>query len=334
MMRRAGTINSIALEAGCSTSTVSRVLSGRKEGFSVRPELEARIFETAKRYDYRPNPFVRALRAKHTKIIAVLSFPYRNLEMVEGTVNFIDEIRKEGYSEAVKYVRHEKREDFKIDFPVDAALFTDVFDKSFLDGVERDLIPYAVVNGLCGEHGVSLVIDEVVGMDLMLDHLSSLGHKAIAYSNDSDSNPLQSHYSVAEREMLYLEGMKARGLNALPNHWCREMPADVFLKEALAAGATAIVCYHHLRVIEIMHAAWAAGIKVPERLSVSCFNDDWTIERFPPPVTCISFPRSEMCVQAAKLLLGAISGQEPLSGKTLKFAGKLVVRQSTAPISL
>ncbi len=334
MVKRAGTINTIALEVGCSASTVSRVLGGRKEGFSVRPELEARIFDTAKRHDYRPNPFVRALRAKSTKLIAVMSIPYGNMELIEGNVNFIDKIRGAGYFEAVRYVKHNKRDDFKLDFPVDAALFTDIFDVSFLDGVERDAIPYAVVNGICGPHGVSLMIDEKVGVELLLDHLTSLGHKRISYANNSSPESLGMHYSVVDRERFYLEGLRARGLAPLPNHWSLDMPDRTFLTEALDAGATAIICYHHFKALELLHEAWLMGVKIPERLSIACFNDDKTLEKLNPPVTCVSFPRSEICLKAADLLLSALSGAAPLSGQTLRFSGKLVARQSTSTAPL
>lgn len=330
MVKRAGTINSIASEVGCSASTVSRVLGGRKEGFSVRPELEARIFDTARRYDYRPNPFVRALRAKKTKLIAVMSIPYKNLELVEGNIDFIEEIRKAGYSEAVRYVRHDKREDFKLDFPVDAALFTDIVDLSFLDGVERDLTPYVVVNGACGPHGASILIDEKVGVELLLEHLTGLGHRRIAYANNSFPDTLARHYSILDRERFYLEGLRARGLSPMPNHWRLDMPDREFLKEALDAGASAIVCYHHAKAIEIMHEAWLMGVKVPERLSIACFNDDKILDKLNPPVTSVSFPRSEMCLKAAELILSALSGEKPLSGELARYAGKLVPRMSTA----
>jgi len=329
-MPRDGSLSLIAQRAGCSVSTVSRVLNGYKNGFSARPELQERIKEAARQFDYKPNIFWRTMRAKRTNLIAIMCFPYRNLEMYSGILRFIDEIRKAGYSEAIKYVNHGSRDDFKIDLPVDAALFTDVFDVSCLDPVERQGIPYAVVNGLSGPSGVSLMIDERVGMEAVLEHLVSLGHKRIAYANSADMNPFQRHHSIEERERFYLEGLRARGLLPLPNHWNCGMPADAFIREALDAGATAVVCYHHLRGIEISHAAWRAGVKIPERLSIACFNDDWAIQNFNPPLSCVSFPREEICVKAASLLLSSLSGEALQPGKTIRFSGSLVARESAA----
>ncbi len=329
-MSRTGNLSLIAQRAGCSVSTVSRVLNGYREGFSARPELQERIKEAARQLDYKPNIFWRTMRAKRTKMIAIMSFPYRNWEMSDGAIAFIDEIRKAGYSEAIKYVKHDRREDFKIDFPVDAALFSDIFDLSFLDVIERESIPYVVVNGVSGPHGASLMIDEREGAEALLGHLVSLGHRSIAYANNIDANPLQRHHSVEERERFYLEGLRSRGLKPLPNHWSHEIPSDEFLKEALEAGATAIVCYHHLRAVEIAHSAWKAGVRIPEQLSLACFNDDWSIQLSNPPLTCISFPRDEINVKAAGLLLSALSGGAPLTGQTLRFPGSLTARESTA----
>lgn len=45
--RRGPSLADIAKATGVTTATVSRVLNNRYEGFSVRPELKARILKAA-----------------------------------------------------------------------------------------------------------------------------------------------------------------------------------------------------------------------------------------------------------------------------------------------
>jgi DNA-binding LacI/PurR family transcriptional regulator len=114
----------------------------------------------------------------------------------------------------VRYVDHRNPRDFDLEFPVDGAILIDVFDKSCLEGVEKAGIPYVVINGACRERGLSIRVDERVGMELLLDHLTGIGHERIAYANRNDSNALWRHPSILERETHYLEGMRPRPLPA------------------------------------------------------------------------------------------------------------------------
>lgn len=327
-----GSLNKMAQELGCSASTISRVLNGYTHGFSVRPELQERILETAKRSGYKPNPFWRTMRAKRTNLVAMLDTPYNNrLEDAEnGKMRFIETIRKAGLTESLKYVERDSPEDHKVAFPVDAALLFDIGDKSCLNYFESEKVPYAVINGLCGPNGVSLLVDEMNGMKLLLEHLLSLGHRRIAYANSTYTGYLTVHYSETLRERHYLELLASHGLSPLPEHWNKQISPRDFVERALDNGATAVVCYHHEKAMEIMHAAWELGIPLPERLSVVCFNNDKTMASFIPPITCVSAPLMEMGIAAADKLLKILDGSLCPSGQTYKFSGRLIVRKSAA----
>lgn len=68
-------LKEIASELGLDVSTVSRALNNDPR---VKPETSARILETAKRLDYRPNMIARSLRGGRTNRVAVLLSPTQN----------------------------------------------------------------------------------------------------------------------------------------------------------------------------------------------------------------------------------------------------------------
>lgn len=133
-----GMLQSIAEQAGCSPSTVSRVLNGCKKGFSVKRELEERILAIANSLDYHPNPFLRVMRANDSKIIAIFDPATNSSETLhKAKAAFIGRIRQAGYLDTGKYVSLYNQESYTLPFPVAAALLFDISDTSFLAFLER-----------------------------------------------------------------------------------------------------------------------------------------------------------------------------------------------------
>ena len=104
-VHQTGVLKRIAEEAGCSPSTVSRVLNGCRKGFSVRKDLEERIRAIAAASHYQPNPFLRIMRAKDSRLIAIFD-PVHDLSPILGQAKtaFISSIRQKGFLETGKYV--------------------------------------------------------------------------------------------------------------------------------------------------------------------------------------------------------------------------------------
>jgi transcriptional regulator, LacI family len=58
------TMKQVALRAGVSIATVSRVLNDQR---SVTPEVRAKVLEAIEALNYRPSRVARRLRVKHTQ---------------------------------------------------------------------------------------------------------------------------------------------------------------------------------------------------------------------------------------------------------------------------
>ena len=89
------TIKDVALDAGVSTATVSRVLN---KDFRVSEAKRRRVYSSIEKLDYRIHPFARTLRLGQSKTVGVIipdmsNFFFMNLfEYMEET------FRKNGYT--------------------------------------------------------------------------------------------------------------------------------------------------------------------------------------------------------------------------------------------
>jgi LacI family transcriptional regulator len=99
---------------------------------------------------------------------------------------------------------------------------------------------------------------------------------------------------------------------------------------ALPEPPTAIFAGSDEQAFGVAEAARVAGRRIPEDLSVVGF-DDLPISRwFSPPLTTVRQPLAEMGRTAAEMLAMMIDGREPHS-RQVELATELVVRSSTAP---
>jgi DNA-binding LacI/PurR family transcriptional regulator len=152
-------------------------------------------------------------------------------------------------------------------------------------------------------------IDERSGARRAAEHLLALGHRRFAVVCE-----LQVH-----RERL--AGYK-RALDAAGAFWARqELPA------ALAAKPrpTAILAASDRLALEALDAAHAAGVRVPEELSVIGFDDVPGAARSLPALTTIRQPLLEKGEIAGRLLVAAPTEHAAI------LPVELVVRGSTAP---
>ena len=116
----------------------------------------------------------------------------------------------------------------------------------------------------------------------------------------------------------YTEAAGERAFNRILER-TRDFTAVLAANDLLALG-----CYDGIR---------ACGLKCPDDISVTGFNDMPFVDRFDPPLTTLHIPLDELGVQAAQLLLERIR-QPDAPVKQLRLEPRIVVRGSTVPLRL
>lgn len=331
------TLKQLSAKLKVSTSTISRVLNGYENGFSVKPEVREKILRAVKETGYKANPFVRSLRAKHTMMVAWLDYK----QGVSGDSG-VDEaalqvlvraLAKDGYAVSCNFLSEEEPDQYFPQWPVDGIVIADVVDHNKLERITKAGIPYVVVNGVAGSGGNSVVVDEAQCSCILFEHLHEQGHTRIAYYNKQAEGRIGRHYSVPERHNAYQLFMQEISEPLLPEHDNHDISPKEFIRLAVIDGdATTVVAYDHLHALSLMHAAYEMGIKIPNQMSVACFNDLFPLSLLSPPVTCVATPGEDLGQQAATLLLDHMRGNDKVTGKTIKIPGSLTVRKSVRRI--
>ena len=99
---------------------------------------------------------------------------------------------------------------------------------------------------------------------------------------------------------------------------------------SLPEPPTAVFCHNDAMAIGAIKGAKAAGLKVPQDLSVVGFDDIQFAEFCDPPLTTITQPRYEIGRQAMLMLLEILKGRDVHAGSRL-LETHLKIRESAAP---
>lgn len=187
------------------------------------------------------------------------------------------------------------------------------------------LLPYrdGMIDYVCYDH--------TSGIKQAVSYLYKLGHRHIAYIGGRYSR----YYAAMCMMMAFREAMAELNL-ALRKGWIIECDyadetAFRLAKRLLSATEvpTAIILTDDLFAQGVYEAAAAEGLKVPDDLSVTGFNDLPVASVLSPALTAIRVPRYEIGRLACQVLEGKIHGLAEDYCRELKV--ELVVRDSCAP---
>ena len=92
---------------------------------------------------------------------------------------------------------------------------------------------------------------------------------------------------------------------------------------------SAVFCFNDLTAIGVLGAVQAAGLRVPDHLSVVGYDDIDIAPYLAPPLTTVAQQTEQMAILSVEMILKLLDGTE-LPGNRI-LPGRLVVRGSTAP---
>jgi LacI family transcriptional regulator len=323
---KAATIYDIAKLAGVNPSTVSRALTtpGR-----INAATEAKVREAAKQLNYRVNPFARALPTGKTKMIALMVADITNpvfFKLVRGAELKAAEA---GYTLVIAESQESSRVESdnleRILPSVDGVILgTTRLSDEEIYAVNKQK-PVVLVNRKV--EGVSDVVpDNTPGIAEAVKHLAELGHKHIAFVAGPTASWINTdRWNLLMKNAVDL-GMTISEIGA--NEPTVEGGKNS-LDRVRAAGVTAVVTYNDVMAIGLLRAATAAGIRVPEDLSIVGFDNIFGSDFTNPPLSTIQMPLEQVGNEAIDVLLKSFAAEddEPLHGSAASTS--LLLRGST-----
>ena len=334
------TIKDIAKEAGVSHSTVSRALRGSS---LISEETTKHIRETALKLGYLPSAAARSLKTNRSQALGVIvsniDDPYFS-EILQG----IEEIAQgNNYSLFMAASQRDPEREGTIiqsmrQHRVDGVI---ICSTTFSDEQSRHFskydIPIVVVNNQAAEdYRYSIYHDDVDGSRQLTRHLIELGHRKIAYLGNSHSGR-----TTLDRLAGFRQEMESNGL-AVPANYIHEIPGSEPEKAILALDhflelpdrPTALVCFNDMMAIGILKSLQERGIRVPEEISITGFDNIVFSNYTNPPLTTFDQPKRFIGQKAAELILSLLDPNSKTNVPEQKIQvlkGNLLVRESTAP---
>jgi DNA-binding LacI/PurR family transcriptional regulator len=317
-----------------SPTTVSLVLNGAPAAASIPKETQRRVFEAAKRLNYRPNFLARSLRSQRTYLIGVM-VP----ELGEGYASLVlngveDCLLAKSYVYLVTSHRHkpelvERAPQLLSDRCVEGIVAVDT-------PIEVELpVPVVAISGHGRAPGVTnIVLNHAKAAYLGLRHLLKLGHKRIAFfqgqsfSSDSEIRWQAIRQAAARLRLPIHPALVTRLEGDSPSPQSGYCAA----KRLLDGGEpfTALWAFNDISAIGAVRALIEAGKSVPRDVSVLGFDDVYGAAFHNPALTTVRQPLARMGFLAAETLLQRIAGGAD-GPPEISAEPELVVRESTAP---
>jgi DNA-binding LacI/PurR family transcriptional regulator len=331
------TMRDIADATGVSQSTVSRVLSGTPTAVPIADATRTRVMETARRLGYRPNPLARGLRGAATMLLGVIVRDITD-PFFAGAIEAASlEANRRGYNVVLGHA-HRSADEAEALWAIlearhcDALLFLgDLRDRpDLIEDLQKTSIPVVALWHGSRESGIPTVsVDNRSGIAAVIDHLVGLGHLRIAFAGP------QRLGDITEREDAYLASTHGHGL-VIPDEYRQETANDYDGGAAafdrlmdLEAPPTAIVAPTDVIAMGMLHAAYRRGLRVPQDVSISGFDDIPVAAVSVPALTTVRMPTEAMVLAAVDLAIGP---PEEIIDFHPILEPELVIRASTGPV--
>lgn len=304
------TIRFIAKEAGVSKSTVSRYLNNGQ----VSDDTAAKIEETIKKYNYKPNDFARNLKSNHSDFIGVIIPRFDSaatIDILEGIDDF--DFGKEYQKLIVNAKQDSKKEieamyDFEKNKVAGIILLATEITTDHIEAIQKIDIPTIIV-GQYDEKLYCVTHDDYQAAQDLTKHLLKHQPKKIIYIGVSERD-----VSVGqERKSGVIDAVKS--LKSVPfkfieSTFSGEEAYELGKKVLLHENDTFVICATDNIAIGMMKAARELGKKIPEEISLAGFGGYGIGEQVYPTLTTVDYHFYQTGTAAAKSLEKLINGQQ------------------------
>lgn len=333
---RRANISDVAVAAGVSRATVSRVVNGLG---TVDPALAARVRAAMEELDYAPSGTARSLSLGITHTVAMVVPDLGNPMFQKLLQGLTKAAARDGYRVIVADSQESLEEEGPLSRELRRRSDAIVLAAPRLDGPElvsllKQLPPTLVINR-SSQNGLvpSVTIDYTAGIRVLVEHLLELGHTKIGYLQGPDHSA--SNVFRMERLADFVADRPEMELVLVP---CGSSMSDGYESWPLVrdSGVTAVLAFNDVVALGLLGRLSEEGIAVPHSLSVVGF-DDIQFSRFSaPPLTTVAVDHVEMGATAWRQLraemAAAASGDDGPDRAEIHFTPRLRIRRSTGPV--
>jgi LacI family transcriptional regulator len=333
---RRTTMREVATRAGVSVFTVSAVVN---DSAKVAPSTRQTVLEAMRALDFEPNHAARAMKlARSMSVTYVVSEPDQFTDTAVGInlAGMLEAFGQHGYNLVIESAL----KDFSAvnralrQGRIDGAILSALPQGPMLQEVLASTQPLVLFDQPSAPYGVPTVYASYrAGIASLVEHVAARGRRRVAFIGGPVPSALTVLHNV-ERYAGFEEGCRRSGLEHHPK---RVVSSDFSIHGGRQAMARllegerpdAVVCATDRIAVGAVQAIQARGLRVPDDIAVTGFDDSEFAITTDPMLTTARFPVREMGFRAAEILVRRIEGTLTPDSERLEIPIDLVVRGST-----
>ncbi len=333
----APTLDDVARQANVSTATVSRCLN--RSG-KVSEKTRERVMSAVEALGYTPNFGARALAAKRTLTIGAVIPTMANSIFARGLQAFQETLNEHGYTLLVSSTGYDPRKEAE----QIRTLLARGADGLLLIGYDRDAATYDFLQARnvpfllswayrSDEPHPAIGFDNCQSMMELTKLVLEMGHTDVAIiSGIRDGND-----RAVDRVKGIHMGLAQAGVNP---QTAPLIEVDYTIEDGAAAFAdlmqgrkrpTAVLCINDVLAAGAIQRAQQMGIRVPDDVSITGFDDIEIASLVTPKLTTVHVPHAHMGSLAATALVDMIENKTTVKPVALDSA--IQMRGSLGPIA-
>jgi len=342
--RQSVTIKHVALDAGVSMQTVSRVINREP---NVRPKMIERVQRSIDKLGYVPSIAAQRLAGTRSYLILALNDRERTVEgwrAREGS-DWVDQMllggmltcAQHGYRLIVELIDthsdHIERELLAAIAALqpDGVILTPPHSENPLitDVLVAHGISFARIGSLRPGPGFALTLDDERAARLATEHLIDLGHRRIGFIAGPPDYEVSGWRVDGWRAAMAAAGLSTDGLLAAGDFtYASGKTAAAQLLDRPQAP-TAIVASNDQMALAALEVGRDRGLAVPRDLSLISFDDTPIVRFTHPPLTAVVQHIADVTSRAVELIIADRTGKH-VSAEPIVVPAELVIRGSTA----
>jgi len=332
--RKSIRLRDVALRAGVSTASVSRVLNRPN---SVKTETRKRIEAAMAEMAYVPNWAARALASQKSLTVGAIVPTLGIAIFASGVEALQDRLHELGYTLLLASAQYDISKELEcarvlVERKVDGlVLVGGEHDPAMYQLIETNGIPIVTTYVFTPETRFpSVGIDNAAASRRVVQHLLDLGHREFGVL----TSPLRANDRIRAR----LDGMiacfaehgidlgKERILEV--NYSIQDGRRGFTRLRTSSPAITAVACTTDALAIGCMLEADRMGLRIPQDVSITGFDDLELATEIKPGLTTIHVPARELGVRTADLLVAAIERRHVPD--RVELTAELILRGSSS----
>lgn len=327
----AAKLSDVAKEAGCSVTTVSRVINNH--GY-LSQKTKDKVFAAMRKLNYQPNSLARSLQGKKIKLIGLIFPSIINPFFAELVQDIEEQLFKKGYKVILCNAGQDKEKEHEYLRMLQANQVDGIIAGAHNLGIEEYNqlgLPIVSFDRKLSDNVPIVSSDNYQGIQLAVRDLLQAGCKNIYFLGNKKvkGNPTD------KRLLAYQDMAKELGFES---HICSVAFSDSNLLKNMTIHRMlskkhpdGIVCTDDLTAILVLQDAKKLGIKVPEELKVIGYDGTQQIQTYYSNLSTIAQPISDMATLLVNLLVDRIDHPtKELEQKHYVLPVKLIKSETTA----